>query len=1228
MICLNKTFNTLYQYRYGATQEMKDVLQSAKHSRQERLFKNQDIYFEPVSIYYLCAELLEIAHMPENPYLLQALQEKYERVQVENKEGLLFSLEELFSEGWLRKTEEEWLWNNRPYEYERLTSYCNQKEEQMVMFLQSLKETSYKDGIYPCIDEDSIEFLNLLEKTKLSVGWLLERKLLIRNEAGLYINAFSQEWEDYGERALSKKYEEWNCAQNPEKMEKWIHCCEFLTRCWRPEKYITEKDALFEYCLERLEREVSSWELEAVLLAKAMQISSNKLQEKCEISIPPYGAERQRFIGQYFERWCRIDDGHSRRNIYYGICTRNYPMLGNERQQRFREILKKPCFEVQYFHLTHWGNDICTVDCVEEVELFLPAVCNILHYIRTSHQKEELKHLYFKQIAKPIWDICYNGLHQRNKEHWVENVVELLVYLYDEGDCYRHKLLTKFLSNDYAELLEQLLQYYFKDISEVKEVDEELINDLVMKIDSAKDYKVQKYLGVLMLLGKYGEHYAGSESRKQIFLEGMFQGLIMWVKLAKERDLLLSTISWNFFAETVWQEVLVQNQKKLIEFLGMLCKQELESTKLYKKKESIILGVGQLALLGLYFRALCLTELRDDLSKEIRDFIENDFVNEFISFQNQWRLFSGENIRLADSTIVLSKCMQALSFLSEENKIFLVKSIEVETAIDVAFWLEYVRNQYVRSKLLNVLMTSQKEKVFEGIYFFPTWQRAVDNLLALCFTESESQEEETIEVEKMLEFVEYTLDDFDKALSHKSENVRKDYKEWQESAYCRLMLLRNQKEELLSSQYDFYKGIVWLNSDKLEEIQKAKALYAENSESSIPYRSNYLIACVLEIIKKKELKLDYGTELQNYEKEFLNYISAVQGVYPKEIYSAYVYGLFLYLSIDKEDKFWSLYEQMPEELRQDKKVSFYVIEVYLSSGNVTEAKKQLEQLRMIYGETPEIRKLLERVENADGTKKQIDRPLIQGNIEKDAFNWIEMRRLLFGLAQKSNVSLAEIMVDEEEFSRLNDRKMSDKQEVQIVSMACYALKALQSYSVNLLHNQNVSSEDAYNRTLKLFFNLREERFLGFRLDEQTQGGTTRTIYNSGEQGIGRRDLVLVRKSNVLALFEGIKLQTFERAKIEAHIEKLKAYNVERAQIVIMPIYGHMADEKQFWGKYVELLRDLQSKKAYDIVGVEEIEDFLETEFSAGLQYIVRTRHLYLEFEVVVYHIMINITGCS
>ena len=75
-----------------------------------------------------------------------------------------------------------------------------------------------------------------------------------------------------------------------------------------------------------------------------------------------------------------------------------------------------------------------------------------------------------------------------------------------------------------------------------------------MKLGGAKDHTAQKYLGVLMLFGKYGEQDVESESRKQTILNGLFRGVLIWSKLASERDLLLSTISWDCFSEPVWQD--------------------------------------------------------------------------------------------------------------------------------------------------------------------------------------------------------------------------------------------------------------------------------------------------------------------------------------------------------------------------------------------------------------------------------------------------------------------------------------------------------------------------------------------------------------------------------------------------------------------------------------------------------------------------------------------------
>lgn len=204
----------------------------------------------------------------------------------------------------------------------------------------------------------------------------------------------------------------------------------------------------------------------------------------------------------------------------------------------------------------------------------------------------------------------------------------------------------------------------------------------------------------------------------------------------------------------------------------------------------------------------------------------------------------------------------------------------------MVFWLEYVKNKDIKNTLLNILIKVQKERLFDGICFLPTWQSAIDNLLKLCFDESEEDKEV---IKKMIEFAEYSLKSFNEVLKNKPESVRKDYREWQENTYFQILLLKNQTEEILSSNNEFYKGVIWLNSDELEEIQRAKKIFADSDEVIGSWKQNYLIACVLEVVKKKELGLDYADEVKKYEKDFLDYISMAKNSYLADVNNLYIY---------------------------------------------------------------------------------------------------------------------------------------------------------------------------------------------------------------------------------------------------------------------------------------------------------------------------------------------------
>lgn len=1229
---------TVFHYRYGAKEELEASLQGICRKRPIHQQMEQELLFAKISVFYLCSELLELAQMPENPYLLSSLECRYKQAKAEASKLLDFPFEALFEEGWLIRSEEEWIWNNSRYEYERMTSCSHGREEQILTFLKSLKEIPYKEAIYPEIDEKQDAFQMLLQETGVTLEWLLEEKLVEKKGGSLYINSRSAPWEMYGERVLSHKYEAWNCGENPQQLQRWIQCCEFLGGCFCPEKYISEGAALYRYCLEHLEREESSWRQEETLVSKATQIEYNHLDETYSFTVPAYGAERQNYIARHMERWCRLWDSTFRRTLYYSICVRNYQRMGREFQKRFRKILQKPCFEIQYFHLLHWENERCTQECVEEPELFIPAVCNLLHYIETNCRNKEEQRLYKMQILKPIWDICYNGVHQANSKAWILNLAELMVYLYEKGNCYRDVTYHRAPANSETEMLMVLMQYYFQDISQMEPLDRTMIEYLKEKLSQGNRHHGEKYLGLLLLLGKTVEEREETEKRKRRFYHGLYEELLCWLSQAKECDMLPSTISWDFFQEPVWHRILLMKQKNLIGFFELWGIEALKGAKQFQQKQSVILGVGRLALIGLYFLTTCLVQLRKKLPGELLSELEEIFIREFVALQSEWRLFSGENIRLARSGMVLSNCMHSLSYLTGEAREFFLTALKPEDIMDLVFWIEYVKEQSLKIQLIHLLMTVEKEQLLHPITFLPTLQQMLDKLLEICFDLDGNQHGEDAEheeeIEQLLVFAEYVLKEFQEQMKHKPKNMQDDYRDWIDSAHCRVMLLKNQKEEIFSSQQDFYKGLVWLNSEELEEVQKAKDVFGQRkNEQSYSWWSNYLIACVLEIVKKKEEEADYSEELVAYEKEFAGFSRKVPESKKEYMRIAYLYGLFLYLSLEEREKFWHLYGQMPEEFRFDKKIAIYTMEAYLVSGETEKAKDLFDQIEEIYGMDHGMEVLQKKIEasekKADQNPEGISK--LKGNygIKSDQLSREQMRFMLQELSNIADYFLADIMVDEAEFLLLpqKDRsRMGDKREIQIVSMVFQALKRLEEYSVNLLHGHRSATEDVYNRTMKLLFNVRENRFLGYYMEEQTQGGRTGTVYRSGEHGVGRRDLIIKRKGRTVALLEGIRLDSVKEKEIQGHIEKLRDYNAEQVPLMIIPIYAHGKARVEFWKKYTELLGEFQKNGIGGITQVEKVVDFGKSDFTSGLRCIARTYHEYMEeaLQVVVYHVMIYV----
>lgn len=1209
--------------RYGTKEEISAIIPGKEERRYPRMEESKKLRFLPVSVYYLFSRLLDLAVVPENPYLMEGLQEKYDAYGKKMKKQFLFSIPELFEEGWLILIAEEWQLNSNRYSFERIKSVGKERERQIIGFLKVLGELPYKDAIKLELPKEN---LRELEQLQITVDWLLENEVVISEKGRYFINAFSDIWENYGEAVLSHKYEKWVEGEQTEEayqenIKKWISYCELFTRCWRPEKEIKDISRLYVYCLKRLEQEKSTWEQELRYTLKAIQIERGDLQKEYTDSVPSYGAERQFYIQTHFERWCRLPEQHSRRMLYFGICMRNYHCVEEALRRRFRHVLEKPCFELYAFHLVYLGNLSCTIDCVQEPELFLPALCRIFHYIEELREKQEQKNFRVRALVKPVWDICFNGICLENNPLWIRNLAELFIYLYDKGNCYRDDTYHPTSANHYTDFLTELMSLFVEETAGCSRNHKEIIEYLLRRMEEQRDFHLKRPYGVLLLLAV--------KTGTGLYLDGLYKGFAIWMEKACTVDLLLSTDSWQFYQEPVWGEMLFRHREDWEKFFEYFTVERLENTALASQK-STMLGIARVALIGLYFLTECIVKVQERISEEQKKLLESVFLKIFLKAQKKWCLFSGENIRLARSEVVIARCMESLSFLSEEGKAQFLQGIGTRDMKELVFWLEYVKDKALRDRFLDFFSRVEKEELLKGIYTIPTMEKLLGKLLDLCFHLNTELQQRTL-----LEIAEFIYRDFAQEIENRPKYMQEDYKEWLQGCKYQIMLLQGKEKEVLESQNPFYAGLVWLNSDQLEDIVKAKELYGgENQKNSWEWRTNYLIACVLEIVKLKEEGKAYQRQLQQYQKEVKKAERDLEKRDDRHSFAVYVYELFLYLGLEDVNAFWMVYGRMPEELRGERTIREYVIEVHIAMESFEAAQEKLDEMVQLYGEDARIKVLQSRLnqqqENGiEAETRNYQRPEETVGEKQAEVDLVQIRHAIYSLHNISEQSLAEIFVERCDFQQLPEaeqKRMSDYRELYRMKLIFQAMKKLQDYHGNLLHNGKPAKENTYNRTLGLFFNIKEEELLGYHMDDQTQGGLTGHVDWKGEHGPGSRDLLMKRNNNAVALLEGIRLCRVERGKILEHLGRMQKYNAEQVTLFVFPIYCHAKNLSGFWKRYVSYLEELQKESKAGIYRVEEPKYLDQTGFSSGLHYIARTYHddKMQGIQVVTYHVMIYV----
>lgn len=466
--------------------------------------------------------------------------------------------------------------------------------------------------------------------------------------------------------------------------------------------------------------------------------------------------------------------------------------------------------------------------------------------------------------------------------------------------------------------------------------------------------------------------------------------------------------------------------------------------------------------------------------------------------------------------------------------------------------------------------------------------------------------------------------------------MQEEYQARLQEYQYQLMYLQDQVTEESTAGNDFFRGLMYLNKNTLEDVVKAKRLFAANNTSA--WVINHFIACVLEVIMRKELGEDidelYAETIKRAEMLEINWKDEDAGTTDSHKCYLYWYELYLYLSLGEMNHFWMVYGRLPDQMKQERTVCRYLVQAYLKEKNIKAADECLSNLRKIYGadetvltfekELEELRRIGENHENV-----LLDKPeLNTWNLEKEK-DLESIRNQLLGLRDLPEYMLAEIFISPHVLRNIPEEemeRMKDGGEIYLMTLIFSVLKSLQDFRYNLMQGGKVARENTYNRTLAFLFNHRYEEFVGLHMVDQSQGGTTNYVNTNGEFEPGNRDLVIRHNCNAVALLEGIRLDSVDTKIIGKHIFKMRGYNAEQMRLSVIPIYYYGNNSKGFWKGYVSYLKELVNMENRTVTKIDEPDYLFEKGFSCGLEYIARSFHIFREegYEMVMYHVMVYV----
>lgn len=1148
-------------------------------------------------------QMFEYAEVGENPYTPQYLEQAY--AAIPDEERNLFSIDQLFEEGFILYDLDEWRFNIRfRTEYERLQEPEQEKEKQILNFLKLLAKNPYEDQLQVRIMQSSEgieEFVN-------------------EADGNIQVDFNGKGWEKYGNAVMGIWWDTICESPEPERLSKYDKWLLIWTRMnrggYRPEENMEHVHELYEFCLDRLEKEVENsagrriWQIyERNIWLHATNEERKNIAKK--VKKFPDLLQRVEDARCRWSQWCGTITKNVSRVMHF--CMRNISYANNDQRERLYKLLVIP---YPYEDLQYLEN--CTellVEGMEQKELFSLCAVTILK------KALALQTMYSEQINGILKELCQYvfTILEKNTQcgdcTWVDAIMSFEWYLNRESN---YGMVDNQRGNNrkkYEEIHEAYGKWYAENIccNNVR-MRKMLVDRYESKFKNTSGADAtHAFQECIWLLGK--EHTQEAVV-KALRLYGYY------LKRVPEDDMLISQTDWKFWEGDIWKDVM-----RLVARTDAYREEFLDAITISTIKECIrdtdhlsILHEGKAGMIHIYMMTVLFLEMSDEMSASVCEEMEQKFEEFFDAIWDNSEVMQPYGVQLLNTGNVIQRVIWCVEKMPEAIRVHVCRKLQNADVSVILMFLEYIRHNGMREKFVNNLVERIEEDFSKNIVTIPTLENTVQQLLNVA-----EMEENTALVEKTAKMV----DELEQELAHKPQPIQKTGKMCVDSLRARIGIALHDEDMLKRMENGeagaFYQGYVKLKSDKLEDIKEAERIYREciKVQKNGSYYINALASCVKILANDEVLESDrkkYRAHADQYLKEMEQMEMLMTGSQKRIMWEN---KLFLYMEEKDFGTFWFAVNNMPQELWSEISCVQYIAEMYYKEGqvdkafallkkmddhgvNAEEIKCTISNMKMLNDNDAFPTDLLSSVEQSESREKML----------------LQLRQALIAIESLNIYESAYVHLQR------NDLVMLEEAHMMIAFLS--TIHVLGEHAGLMIRENKTAEENTYSKFIQILFNRSMTEIFGFCMEDQTQGGATGTVKKNGEDGIGSIDLCICKKCEKQAIVEVVKMAHYDESKLKQHLLKLVAYNYANVPLMIHLILSDGENPESLWDNYTKNLNgyweDRADWKLQKIIQKNEIE-FIQKKmlnFSPEFLLLTELENEKMRQKVRVYHVLVDI----